>query len=432
MQQEFIDINKIKPNTGQIEGLPKNPRMIRDDRYEKLIKSIQDDPEMMELRELVVYPQGKYFITIMGNQRLAAMRELNYRDAPCKILDPSTTIDKLKAYTVKDNTSFGDWDRALLSEWDKETLFEWGAEIRGFNTVRPVKEDNYVIPEKVKTKIQPQDFFEIGPHRLLCADSRDPQTYEFLMAGQKADLVVTDPPYNVNYEGSTGMKLENDDMSDNSFFHFLLGFHMAMYDHIRPGGAVYVWHADSEGLNFRAAFKDSGLELKQCIIWVKNSLVMGRQDYHWKHEPCLYGWKPGAKHYFTNERTRTTVIEDQLDIKKMKKEEMLQLLLEIYSEKTKTTVIHCDKPLKNDVHPTMKPILLLSELVQNSSERGDLVLDPFGGSGSTMVTSHQLLRRCNMIELDPKFCHVILDRMLKLDPTLDIKKNGKPYEHKPL
>lgn len=274
---------------------------------------------------------------------------------------------------------------------------DWGVDIPEFEAEKvEAKEDDYEIPDEIKTDIVLGDLFEIGEHRLLCGDSTDSDSVAKLMNGEKADMVMTDPPYNVAYKGGTGLTIMNDEMDNDSFYTFLLLFYKAFADVTKDGGAWYVWHADSEGVNFRKAFQESGLLMKQCLIWVKNALVMGRQDYHWKHEPCLYGWKAGAAHYFTNDRT-------------------------------KTSVIHHDKPLKNGEHPTMKPILLLAPLIENSSKPKWIVGDPFLGSGSTMVAAHQLNRKCYGMELDPKYCQVIIDRMLKLDPSLKVLKNGKPY-----
>jgi DNA modification methylase len=219
-------------------------------------------------------------------------------------------------------------------------------------------------------------------------------------------------------------KILNDNMSDSAFYQFLFNFYQNIGAKTKPGGTWYVFHADSEGSNFRNAFIKSGLELKQCLIWVKNSLVMGRQDYQWKHEPCLYGWKPGAAHYFINDRTQTTVIDDKINLKKLSKGEMYNLLKEIFSEKVPTSVIYHDKPIRNDLHPTMKPIGLMGYLIKNSSKRLNIVADPFLGSGSTMVACHQLNRRCFGMELDPSYCEVILDRIRKLDPEIIVKKNG--------
>lgn len=186
-------------------------------------------------------------------------------------------------------------------------------------------------------------------------------------------------------------------MADNDFYKFLYDFYTALGSYTKPGGAWYVWHADSEGANFRKAMSDAGIMVKQCLIWVKNSMVMGRQDYQWKHEPCLYGWKEGAAHGW-------------------------------YSDRKQTTVLQFDRPTRNAEHPTMKPIPLFAYQIGNSSKQGDIVADGFGGSGTTMVACHQMNRKAYLVEYDPKYCQVIIDRMLKLDPTLEIKRNGQPYE----
>jgi site-specific DNA-methyltransferase (adenine-specific) len=217
-------------------------------------------------------------------------------------------------------------------------------------------------------------------------------------------------------------------MGNDDFYQFLYDFYTALGAYTKAGGSWYVWHADTEAINFRQAFKDSGMLLKQILIWVKNGIVMGRQDYHWKHEPCLYGWKEGAAHYFTDDRTKSTVIEDSIDPKKLTKAQLLKMVQDMMADDVKTTVLRADKPLRNDVHPTMKPILLLAPLIQNSSRIGEIVADGFLGSGSTMVAAHQLNRKCYGTELDPKYCQVIIDRMLKLDPTLEVKRNGQPYK----
>ena len=219
-----------------------------------------------------------------------------------------------------------------------------------------------------------------------------------LMGDELADLVITDPPYNVDYKGGTkeGLKIKNDNMSDGDFYQFLYDFYTALGSYTKAGGAWYVWHADSEGANFRKAMADSGIMVRQCLIWVKNSMVMGRQDYHWKHEPCLYGWKDGAAHGW-------------------------------YSDRKQTTVLNFDRPQRNAEHPTMKPIQLIAYQMGNSSKVDDIVCDGFGGSGTTMVAAHQMKRRCRMMELDPKYCQVIIDRMRKFDPTIKITKNGTSW-----
>ena len=213
------------------------------------------------------------------------------------------------------------------------------------------------------------------------------------MDGEFADMVLTDPPYNVNYEGGNGLKIENDNMSKNDFYSFLYDFYTACNSVIKNGGSWYVWHADLEGMNFRKAFQDAGIKLASTLIWNKNALVMGRSDYHWKHEPCLYGWKEGAAHNW-------------------------------YSDRKQTTIINFDKPQRNGEHPTMKPVGLFAYQIENSSKIGDTVIDAFGGSGTTMVACEQLKRKARIMELDPKYCDVIVKRMINLDPDLKIKRNG--------
>jgi site-specific DNA-methyltransferase (adenine-specific) len=426
---EFRKISEVKLN-------PNNPRLIKDDKFKKLVQSIKDFPEMLNIRPIVV---NQDMIILGGNMRYKACKEAGLKEIPIIITD--LTEEQQREFLIKDNTSGGEWDWDILKkEWDLELLDEWGLDIPSFENQNIIEaepeEDDFEIPNEIQTDIVLGDLFEIGEHRLLCGSSTEMDTWEKVMNGSLADMVMTDPPYNVDYASKNKMlnysdkgnrnqtEIENDKMDNNSFYQFLYDFYTALGSYTKKGGAWYVWHADSEGVNFRSAFTNSGLILKQCLIWVKNNMVLGRQDYQWKHEPCLYGWKEGAAHYFTNERTHTTVIEDKIDIKKLTKEQMKNMLTEIMSEKNKTTVINCDKPFRSLEHPTMKPILLLAPLIKNSSKENELVADGFLGSGSTMVASHQLKRKCYGIELDPKYCQVIIDRMKKLDPTLEIKRNG--------
>jgi site-specific DNA-methyltransferase (adenine-specific) len=417
---KIVDIHRIKQNE-------ENPRFIKDEKFIKLVKSIKDFPEMLKLRPIVVNSE---MVVLGGNMRLKACIEAGINEVPILIAS-DLTEDQQKEFIIKDNIGFGEWDWDILnSEWDASDLEDWGLDLPKYtDTEVEAVEDDFEVPEGgVETDIVLGDLFEIGEHKLLCGSSTETDTWQRLFEKELCDMVMTDPPYNVNYEGGTGLKIMNDQMTNDSFYQFLYDFYTALGSYTKPGGAWYVWHADSEGANFRQAYKDSGLLLKQCLIWVKNALVMGRQDYHWKHEPCLYGWKEGAAHYFTDDRTKTTVIEDVVDYRKLNKKELLDLVKEITSDKQKTTIIHCDKPSKNDVHPTMKPIKLLAPLIENSSRIGELVADGFLGSGSTMVASHQLKRKCYGMELDPKYCQVIIDRMRKLDPTLIIKRNGTEYK----
>lgn len=286
----------------------------------------------------------------------------------------------------------------IAEEIGIEVAESWGVEME--KEMPEAEEDDYEIPDTIETDIVLGDLFEIGQHRLLCGDSTQTDTFKALFGEQLADLVVTDPPYNVAYEGKTKDKLniDNDKQSDGDFYQFLYDFYTALGSYTKAGGAWYVWHADLEGYNFRKAMVESGMQIRQCLIWVKNSMVMGRQDYQWKHEPCLYGWKDGAAHGW-------------------------------YSDRKQTTVLNFDRPQRNAEHPTMKPIPLFAYQIGNSSKQGDIVADGFGGSGTTMVACHKMNRKGYLVEFAPKYCQVIIDRMLKLDPTIEIKKNGKPYSN---
>ena len=383
-----VPINTVKAN-------PNNPRIIKDDKFAKLVKSINEFPQMLNLRPIVVNDD---MVVLGGNMRLKACKEAGLKEIPI-IKASELTEQQQKEFIVKDNVGYGEWDwDDLANNWDAAELEEWGLDIPDFKTEDEAQEDDYEIPEHLRTDIVLGDLFEIGPHRLLCGDSTQTDTFAKLFENQLADLVVTDPPYNVAYEGKTkdALTIQNDSMSDDSFYQFLYDFYTALGSYTKAGGAWYVWHADSEGANFRSAMKNSGIMVKQCLIWVKNSMVMGRQDYQWRHEPCLYGWKEGAAHGW-------------------------------YSDRKQTTILEFDRPSRNTEHPTMKPIPLIAYQIGNSSKQGDIVADGFGGSGTTMVAAHQLNRKGYLVEFDPKYCQVIVDRMIKLDPTLEVKRNGQPY-----
>jgi site-specific DNA-methyltransferase (adenine-specific) len=394
---KVVKISKIKPNA-------KNPRIIKDERFAKLVQSIKDFPEMLEKRPLVCYTDtdGKY-VVLGGNMRLKASIEVGLKELPIILADDWTEEQKAQ-FLIKDNVGFGEWDwEQLANEWDAEQLEAWGLEIPNFEeTVIEAEEDDFSVPDSgIETDIVLGDLFEIGEHRLLCGDSTQTDTFDKLMQGELADMVVTDPPYNVAYEGKTkdALTIENDSMGNEDFYQFLYDFYSALTTAVKKGCAIYVWHAASDVINFGKAMVDAGWLLKQQLIWVKNIMVIGRQDYQWKHEPCLYGWLEGGSHHW-------------------------------YSDRKQTTVIEWDKPQRNGEHPTMKPIGLFAYQIQNSSKKGDIIIDAFGGSGTTMVACEQTGRKARIVEYDPKYCQVIVDRMRKLDPTLKVKRNGLPYEPK--
>jgi DNA modification methylase len=388
MKIEKIKISEAKPN-------PNNPRIIKDDKFKKLVNSIKEFPKMLEIRPIVV---NSDMIVLGGNMRLKACKEAGLKEVFIVKAD-SLTEEEQRQFIIKDNVGFGEWDWEMIAnEWDAEQVTEWGLDIPDFK-IADAEEDDFDVPEGgIETDIVLGDLFEIGDHRLICGDSTEIESYEKLFNGQFADLVVTDPPYNVAYTGKTkdALTISNDSMGDGDFYQFLYDFYTALGSFTKAGGSWYVWHADSEGANFRLAMKNAGIMVKQCLIWIKNSMVMGRQDYQWRHEPCLYGWKEGAAHGW-------------------------------YSDRKQTTILEFDRPQRNAEHPTMKPVALIAYQITNSSKQGDIVADGFLGSGTTMVASHQLKRKCYGLELDPKYCQVIVNRMIELDPSINVLRNGVKY-----
>ena len=332
---------------------------------------------------------------IAGHGRLQAARKLGLTEVPCVRLEHLTETQR-KAYIIADNRLAlnAGWDNELLTIELNELLADgFALEILGFDSdelktlldpLEPteglVDEDHVPeVPEEPKTK--PGDIYQLGRHRLMCGDSTSIDAVEKLMDGQLADIFITDPPYNVAYEGKTkeALTIKNDSMGDDQFRQFLRDAFTAADMVMKPGSVFYIWHADSEGYNFRGACKDSGWTIRQCLIWQKDTMVMGRQDYHWKHEPCLYGWKDGAAHLWATDRKQTTLIQ-------------------------------CKRPKRNDIHPTMKPVELMEYQMLNNTKGQDIVLDLFGGSGSTMIAAEKTGRIGRIMELDPKYCDVIVKR----------------------
>ncbi len=429
-QSVILPIAQLEPNKGQIEGVPGNPRSIDVTKFKKLKASIQENPEMLSLREVLVYQHGAKYVIIGGNMRYRALKELGYKEAICKIIPQGATAEQLRAVAIKDNNNFGDWDfDALANLWDKDELDRWGIDLPpmdGDVKEDEAEEDNF-NPASVtgKAKSKEGDIFKLGRHRLICGDSTDAQVLQILMGDQKADLLLTDPPYNVDYSSKNealnaadkGSRVQrdiaNDSMDAQVFKEFLCKAFANANTYLKPGGAFYIWHAGTEGLNFKLAVQQTGWELKQILIWVKNNIVLGRQDYQWKHEPCLYGWKPGASHYFVARRDLTTITEDEaLDLNALTKQELKDLLTKILD--LPTTDIHEDKPMRSADHPTMKPLKLMGRQIKNSTRPGEVVLDLFGGSGSTMMAAEQLGRSCYMVELDPVCIDVICKRYEEL------------------
>ena len=300
-----------------------------------------------------------------------------------KRTDLATEDDKRKQLAVMDNSTSdnSEFDLELLSaDFEVDTLNDWGIDISlDLDDNIEIVEDE--IPEDAETRCQTGDIWQLGDHRLMCGDSTLEDDVLKLMNGELADLLITDPPYNVDYEGKTKehLKIVNDKKSDEAFREFLRDAFLAANTVMKPGAVFYIWHADSEGYNFRGACRDAGWTVRQCLIWNKNSMVMGRQDYHWKHEPCLYGWKEGASHLWASDRKQTTVID-------------------------------FDRPNRNGEHPTMKPVGLFDYQIRNNTKGSDIVLDLFGGSGTTIMACEQDGRKARLMELDPHYCDVIIKR----------------------
>ena len=334
------------------------------------------------------------YSVIAGHGRLIAAKEEGFSEVPCVFVDYLTEAQK-KAYIIADNRYAEDagWDEELLRlEIEGLQGMAFNVELLGFEPAElnklltndeDIQEDDFDVDAELQKPALTKtgDVWLLGKHRLVCGDSTKPETYKVLMDGKKANLVVTDPPYNVNYEGSAG-KIKNDNMGNEAFYTFLFDAFKSMEEVMAQDASIYVFHADTEGLNFRKAFSDAGFYLSGTCIWKKQSLVLGRSPYQWQHEPVLFGWKKKGKHMW-------------------------------YSDRKQSTIWEYDKPKKNGEHPTMKPIALIANPITNSSITGCIVLDPFGGSGSTLIACEQTDRICHTIELDEKFCDVIVKRFIE-------------------
>ena len=396
MKAQLVKVKDLKNNIGQIEGLPKNPRILKDDKFIKLKKSLEDDPEMLELREVIAYDNNGELIVICGNMRLKALKELGIKEVPTKILPSDTPIEKLKAYTIKDNVSFGDHDWSLLSEWDSEQLEDWGLEVPSFETeVLEAQEDDFdtTPPEEPITVLG--DLYEIGEHRLLCGDSTDSDQVAKLMNGSKADMVFTDPPYGIDYSGGRTQvvetksygKLMNDDLQGVELGDLISNVFLFN----KQEADVYICVSPKMQKPFLDFIENSNKVIDAVIVWDKKQPGLGYMAYRRQCEFILF-IKGGAFKKGDN---------SDFDLWSISRDNG-----------------------QDYVHGTQKPLGVPSRAINNSSKKDDLVLDYFGGSGSTMVASHQLKRKCYGMELDPKYCDVIVKRMIKLDPTLIVKRNG--------
>lgn len=395
MEIKELPLKELKPAAYN----PRKKRKKGDKEYEKIKQSLLKfgyvDPIIVN-EDLTV---------IGGHQRLTVLKDLDYETAKCVIVDLPKEDEK--ALNIALNKITGQWDEALLADLLLDLQeSDFNLDLTGFEPPeiddilsnvhdKELSEDEFDVEEELKkpTLSRHGDIWQLGKHRVICGDSTKAETYKQLLDDRKANLVVTDPPYNVDVEETAG-KILNDNMSDGDFYQFLLSMFTQVENHMEDDASIYVFHADTEGLNFRKAFKDAGFYLSGCCIWKKNSLVLGRSPYQWQHEPCLYGWKKKGKHQWFSDRKQTTIWE-------------------------------YDRPKSSKDHPTMKPIQLMAYPIQNSSMRGTIVLDPFLGSGSTLIAADQTGRVCYGIELDEKFVDVIVKRYIEVtgDTEVTVQRN---------
>jgi DNA modification methylase len=376
---------------GSIRPYPGNPRR-NDHAVDAVAKSIQE----FGFRQPIVVDADD--VIVVGHTRLKAALKLGLAEVPVHVA-VGLTATQAKAYRLADNQT------ATIAEWDDDAIVSellglreqgFDLDLTGFagddltrllgDNGEPVLGDPEDVPEPPAEAVtRPGDLWLLGPHRLVCGDAADPAAYARLLEGEPADLLLTDPPYNVAYEGKTagGLTIANDDMADDAYQQFLADALKAAAGTVKPGGAFYLWHADLHGLTVRLACRDAALQVRQCLVWVKQAFTLGRQDYHWRHEPCLYGWRDGAAHAWLGGRALSTVLE-------------------------------FDRPARNGDHPTMKPVALFESIVRNSCPEGGVVLDPFAGSGTALAAAEVAGRRAALLELDPRYCDVIVKRYERL------------------
>lgn len=390
MEWRTIPVGELKPAAYN----PRKKLKAGDKEYEKIKNSIQ---EFGYVEPIIV----NYDMTVIGgHQRLTVLKDLGYTEVQCVVVRIEDE-NKVKALNVALNKITGAWDEQLLADLlvDLKTQ-DFNTDFTGFEAPeieqlfskvhnKEINEDDFDVDEELKkpTMSKLGDIWLLGRHRFICGDSTKPETYDVLMDGQLANMVLTDPPYNVDVEETAG-KIKNDNMADEDFYKFLFAAFVCMEQNMAQDASIYVFHADTQGLNFRKAFHDAGFYLSGCCIWKKNALVLGRSPYQWRHEPCLFGWKLGGKHQW-------------------------------YSDRKQTTIWEYDRPKSSKDHPTMKPVALMAYPIQNSCMSNCIVLDPFLGSGSTLIACEETNRICYGIELDEKFADVIVKRYIEAKCNAD-------------
>lgn len=444
MKTEEIALERLSTNED-------NPRQITSESFARLVRSVLVFPKMLTLRPVVV---DETLRVLGGNMRLKALQrcavmsaseirqrireEASVTPEMEEVLaaywadwqtEPTATVVKAcdlterqkREFIIKDNAAFGQWDMdRLANEWYDVPLSEWG--VAEWDTEqeeedeehREVHEDNYKDNEEKPRRVNRGEIWQLGEHRLMCGDSTDVEQVRRLTGGETMQLLVTDPPYNINYSGrkhAVRKHIANDSMDADDFVSFLTNAFMAADEVMAEGGAYYIWHAYGNVDKFLAALRNVGWEEKQNLVWYKNHFTLSFADYQWIHEPCIYGWKEG-KHYFCKDRNLATVWQDEKpeDYTKLKKSELIELVRKLTSPATPITVLEEAKPGKSDLHPTMKPVRLFASHMQNSSKQGWNVLDLFGGSGTTIIAAEQMERKAYVMEYEEAFCDTIVDR----------------------
>ena len=455
MQIERISIDRLRAAAYN----PRKDLKAGDPEFEKLRRSI----EQFGYVEPAVWNKRTGNV-VGGHQRIKVLKYLGYTEADCVVVDLDDAQEK--ALNIALNKISGEWDAGLLTALLKDleqggvdlslTGFDASetAELFGKGALENAKEDNFDEGKALEAaERQPVtrlgDIWRLGRHKLLCGDSAKPEDVARLFGGEQAEIMVTDPPYNVDYGNLLEHRAEagltqvrhadiiNDKMNDANFKAFLLEFYKTAKGVLKGGAAFYIFHSSRETLNFMSALKEAGLKYAQSLTWIKNHFTLGRQDYQWITEPILYGWKEaeGCPHYFINDRSKPNIYEDaQIDFKKLSKTDAAALLEKIFATE-KTTAIRCERPMRSVEHPTMKPIKLCAELIYNSSREGALVYDGFSGSGSTLIAAEQLNRRCYAVELDPRYCDCTVKRYIeqtKNDAGVTLIRDGKGIRYSDL
>ena len=437
MQIIYKKLEELKPYEN-------NPRI-----NDQAVSAVMNSIENFGFKNPIIIDSNN--VIVCGHTRYKAAQKLNLKEVPTIIAD-DLSPEQINAFRLADNKV------AELAEWDEEKLWQELNQIENidmssmgfdpefyFEEETPTFED---LDEEVEidttqpTTCKAGDVWILGNHRLMCGSSTDKKDVKKLFNKEVADLLFTDPPYNVDYgekanalngaldNGNETDYIENDNLPEEQFIQFLVDAFTNAMLYLKEGGAFYIWHASSTAYSFLTAMRIAGMQDRQQIIWAKNSIVLGRQDYQWKHEPCFYGWKEGAGHYFIDDRTFPTVYDKDSDLESLSREDLIKLVKKLQTQVQAGTVAYENKPVKNDLHPTMKPIALCARFIKNSTKKGELVYDAFAGSGSSLIACEQTGRRCLAMELSEHYCDVIIKRWEDLTGQKAIKEETKKRKAK--